>query len=61
MGCKYCDEHPGYQWDSLEACQKCDKGRAVQQEHDKDSLVYHQKMAKVFRKRIKKYKQTQAT
>lgn len=56
MECDYCfdgEESTGYQWDTLQPCHTCDKGKKLQVEQDRLELKAIAKRGRFLRKRIK--------
>ena len=56
VNCTKCEDS-GYVFDTVYACDECEKGQQIQHEHNEEELERLKKRAKFLRKVIKKYKE----
>lgn len=59
MNCTNCEDS-GYTFDTLWPCRECDLGNPIQHQHDLNELKRITTRAKVLRKQIKSYKESNA-
>lgn len=58
MGCKTCydgEESTGYEWDSLQPCPDCYKGKQIRNEYDKKELKVIKVRTRMLKKRIAEF------